>query len=136
MNRDLWRKRLRENPALVNAQFLAFAFPTWEELVAAIDAFVEGRRRSTKRAKSGRTRRSIQALARLFPSQADRDFARAADELALQNEKDVFFHAWWVDEMRRRERTLEAAVDSRWHRALSPAAAGLPQPLRAAEPAT
>ena len=117
VNRDLLAKRMRENPALVNAQFLAFAFPTWDELVAAIDAFTKADG-DPKRAKSGENAAVFKLLARSFPSKADRDFARTLSN-ALQNEKDVFFHAWWVDEMRRREHTLEA-VDSTWRRVLFP----------------
>ncbi|MFI5244981.1 MAG: hypothetical protein ACHQQR_07125 [Gemmatimonadales bacterium] len=117
VNHDLLAKRLRENPALVNAQFLAFAFPTWEELVAAVDDFTktEG---DPKKAKSKEGVAVFTLLSRTFPSKADRDFARTLAN-ALQNEKDVFFHAWWVDEMRRRDRTL-AAVDSTWHREFRP----------------
>lgn len=117
VNRDLLVKRMRENPALVNAQFLAFSFPTWEDLVAAIDAFAKADG-DPRLAKSREIAAVFPLLARTFPSKADRDFARTLTNV-LQNEKDVFFHAWWVEEMRRRERTL-AAVDSTWHRVLHP----------------
>ena len=117
VNRDALARRLRENPALVNAQFLAFSFPAWDELVTTIDAFVKADG-DPKKAKSKESAAAFPVLARLFPSKADRDFARTLMN-ALQNEKDVFFHAWWVGEMRRRERTL-AAVDSAWQRGLRP----------------
>ena len=117
VNHDALAKRLRENPALVNAQFLAFSFPTWEELVATIDAFVKADG-DPKKAKSRESAAVFTTLARLFPAKADRDFARSFTN-ALQNEKDVFFHAWWVEEMRRRERTLEA-VDLIWQGELRP----------------
>jgi hypothetical protein len=110
-------QRVRENPALVTAQFLAFSFPTWEELAATIDAFVKADG-DPKKAKSKEGAAVFSMLARVFPAKADRDFARTFTN-ALQNEKDVFFHAWWVDEMRSRERTL-AAVDSIWQRELRP----------------
>jgi hypothetical protein len=117
VNRDALAKRLRENPALINAQFLVFSFPTWEELVAGVDAF-EKADGDPKRAKSKESAAMIAALARLFPTKADRDFARTFTN-SLQNEKDVFFHAWWVDEMRRRERTL-ASVDAIWQSEMRP----------------
>jgi hypothetical protein len=117
VSRNVLMKRMRENPALVNAQFLAFAFPTWEELAAAIDAFAKADG-DPKKAKSRESAAVFPVLARTFPSKADRDFARTLTNV-LQNEKDVFFHAWWVEEMRRRDRTL-AAVDSTWHRGLRP----------------
>jgi hypothetical protein len=117
VNRNALAKRLRENPALINAQFLVFSFQNWEELVAAIDAFVKADG-DPKRAKSSHDAAAFTALGRLFPTQADRDFVRMLTN-SLQNEKDVFFHAWWVEEMRRRERTL-AAVDSVWQREMLP----------------
>jgi hypothetical protein len=117
VNRDALAKRLRENPALINAQFLAFSFETWDDLVATVDRFVKADG-DPKRAKSKQDAAAITALGRLFPTQADRDFARMFTN-ALQNEKDVFFHAWWVDQMRRREATL-AAVDSIWQREMLP----------------
>src|SRR6266481_8528456 len=41
VNHDALAKRLRDNPTLVNAQFLPFSFDTWEALVTTIDAFVK-----------------------------------------------------------------------------------------------
>jgi hypothetical protein len=117
VNHDALAKRMRENPALVNAQFLAFSFPTWDELVATIDAFVKADG-DPKKAKSKEGVVVFSNLARLFPAKADRDFVRIFTN-ALENEKNLFFHAWWVDEMRRRERTL-AAVDLIWQGDLRP----------------
>lgn len=117
VNHDALAKRLRENPALVNAQFLVFSFESWEALVAAIDAFVKADG-DLKKAKSKESAAAFASLARLFPAKADREFIRVLTN-ALQNEKDVFFHLWWVDEMRRRERTL-AAVELIWQAELRP----------------
>lgn len=117
VNHDALAKRLRENPALINAQFLAFSFENWDDLVTAVDAFVKADG-DPKRARSREDAAMFTALARLFPTQPDRDFARMLTN-SLQNEKDVFFHSWWVDEMRRREATL-AAVDSIWQREMLP----------------
>jgi hypothetical protein len=117
VNHDALAKRLRENPALVNAQFLVFSFESWEGLVAAADAFVKADG-EPKKAKSKESAAAFTNLARLFPARADREFLRVLTN-ALQNEKDVFFHLWWVDEMRRRERTL-AAVDLIWQAELRP----------------
>jgi hypothetical protein len=117
VNHDALAKRLRENPALHNAEFVALSFPAWEELVATIDAFVKADG-DPRKAKTRENAAAFAALARLFPAKADRDFARTLTN-SLQNERDVFFHSWWVDEMRRRDRTL-AAVDSLWERELHP----------------
>jgi hypothetical protein len=117
VNHAALAKRLRENPALINAQFLAFSFEDWDDLVATVDAFVKTGG-DPKRARSKEEAAAFAGLARLFPAQADRDFARMLTN-SLQNERDVFFHAWWVNEMRRREATL-AAVDSIWQREILP----------------
>jgi hypothetical protein len=117
VNHDALAKRLRENPTLVNAQFLPFAFRNWEDLVAAVDAFVRADG-DPRKAKSKEQAAMFAMLAHDFPAKEDRDFARLLTN-SLQNEKDVFFHLWWVEEMRLRERTL-AAVDSVWSRALHP----------------
>lgn len=117
VNHDALAKRLRENPALVNAQFLVLSFATWEELVAAVDAFVKADG-DPRRAKSRENAAMFSTLAHAFPTKADRDFARMLTN-SLQNEKDLFFHIWWVDEMRRRERTL-AAVEFAWQNDLRP----------------
>jgi hypothetical protein len=117
VNHDALAKRLRENPSLVNAQFIVFSFQSWDELVAAIDAFTKADG-DPKKARTKEMSVLIANLARIFPSKADRDFARTFTK-ALQNEKEVFFHAWWVDEMRRRERTL-AAVEAIWRSELFP----------------
>jgi hypothetical protein len=111
VNHDALAKLLRENPTLINAQFLAFEFTSWDDLVAAVDAFVKANG-DQKRAKSRDEAAMFAELARLFPTPAGREFARMFTN-SLQNEKDVFFHAWWVNEMRRRAATL-AAVDSVW----------------------
>ena len=130
VNHDALAKHLRENPALINAQFLAFAFTSWDDLVAAVDAFVKANG-DPKRARSREEAAEFAEMARLFPNAADRDFARMFTN-SLQNEKDVFFHAWWVDEMRRRAATL-AAVDSIWQAEMLPRLqgflnnAGMPQ---------
>ncbi len=71
-----------------------------------------------KKAKSKDAAAVFTSLARLFPTKADRDFAQMFTN-SLQNEKDVFFHAWWVGEIRRRESTI-AAVDSIWRREMYP----------------
>ena len=117
VHHDAFAKRLRENPALVNAQFIVFSFQSWDELVAAMDAFVKADG-DPKKARSKETSVLIANLARIFPAKADRDFARTFTN-ALQNEKDVFFHTWWVDEMRRRERTL-SAVEQIWQGEIRP----------------
>lgn len=117
VHHDALAKRLRENPALINAQFLPFSFASWEDLVATVDAFVKADG-DPKKARSKEAAIVFASLARIFPTKEDRDFARTFTN-SLQSEKDLFFHAWWVGEMRRREPTL-AAVDSIWRHQMYP----------------
>jgi hypothetical protein len=116
-NHDLLDQRLRENPGLVNAQFLPLYFSGWPEFEFAFDAFIKA---------DGNTRsispRDIQAQAALiaaaFPSKADRDFARRLFN-SLKSERDRFYHQWWVDETARRNAAL-TAVDTLWQRTVRP----------------
>jgi hypothetical protein len=117
VNHDMLAKRLRENPALVNAQFLALPFITWGEFAATIDAFAKADG-NPKKAKTREEGVFFGVFAKVFPAKADREFARVLAN-SLTNESALFFHSWWVNEMRRRENTL-AAIDSVWHRAMYP----------------
>jgi hypothetical protein len=117
VNRDVLAKRLRENPALINAQFLALTFLTWGEFAATIDAFVKADG-NPKKAKTREEGIMFEWLGKTFPAKADREFARVLTN-SLTNESNLFFHTWWVNEMRRRESTL-AAIDSIWQRAMYP----------------
>jgi hypothetical protein len=116
-NRDALAARLRANPALVNAQFLALSFGNWESMAEAIDAFLKADG-NPRQARDQRTAAEIAAMAAAFPSREDRDFARRMRN-ALASERDRFFHQWWVDEMRRRDAALQA-VDSAWQREYRP----------------
>ena len=85
VNHDALARRLRENPALHNAEFLVLSFPKWDELVATIDAFVKADG-DPRKAKSKESAAAFTALARLFPARADREFARTLTN-SLQDEK-------------------------------------------------
>jgi hypothetical protein len=113
-NRDVLAARLRANPALVNAQFLALYFASWTELDAALDAFVK----ANGTARGQQQDPAIALVAGVFPTAADRDFARRLLN-ALRDERERFFHTWWVAETRRRDPAL-AAVDSLWQREVRP----------------
>jgi len=53
VNRDALAKRLRENPSLINAQFLVFSFQNWDDLVAAVDAFMTWSSKDAPLAETG-----------------------------------------------------------------------------------
>ena len=107
-NRDALAARLRANPGLISAQFLALYFGSWPELSEAMDSFL--RNAESSRPAPGRGPAALIAAA--FRSKEDRDFARRF-VTALRNEQEKFHHLWWLAETRRRERTL-AVVDSLW----------------------
>lgn len=117
VNHDMLAKRLRENPALVNAQFLVLPFVTWGEFAATIDEFAKADG-NPKKAKTREQAFFFEIFGKVFPAKADREFARVLAN-SLTNESDLFYHVWWVNEMRRRENTL-AAIDSIWHRVMYP----------------
>jgi hypothetical protein len=117
VNHDVLANRLRENPALINAQFLPLTFSTWGEFAATMDAFAKADG-NPKKAKTREEGIFFEWLGKVFPAKADREFARVLVN-SLTNESDLFYHVWWVNEMRRRENTL-AAVDSIWHRVMYP----------------
>ncbi len=110
-NHDGLARRLKANPALVNAQFLVLSFGSWAELEGSLDLFLkaDGASRS---ARSQEEAALIAGLAATFPSREDRDFARRLQN-SLRNERDKFYHAWWLAETRRRDAVFEA-VDSLW----------------------
>ncbi len=106
------------HPGLVGAQFLALYFGSWEEMTRAFDYFFRAAD-DPRRSVSREVAEIIGFLAQYFPQPADRDFARRFIA-ALQGERDLFFHDWWLAERRDREPSL-AAVDSLWQRHWRPA---------------
>lgn len=116
--RDRLRLRLAANPALaINAQFVALAFGSWEELRAAADAFVQAGG-DPRRARDQQAAQAIAFLAGVFPTTADREFLRVY-AAALQDERDKFFHQDWLAVQRDRAAAL-AAADSVWQRRVRP----------------
>ena len=107
-NRELLAARLRANPGLLNAQFLALYFGSWPELNEAMDRFLKDDGNARRVPGEGPTA----LLAAAFPAKDDRAFARRFVN-ALRNEQEKFYHLWWLAETRRRERTL-AVIDSLW----------------------
>jgi hypothetical protein len=116
--RDRLRARLAANPALgLNAQFLALAFGSWEELRGAAEAFVSAGG-DPRRARDQRTAAAIQFLAGTFPQPADREWLRVFVG-ALQDERDKVYRQEWLALQRDRAGAL-AAADSVWQRQVRP----------------
>jgi hypothetical protein len=116
-NRDLLAQRLRENAGLVNAQFLPLYFSGWPEFEFAFDAFIKADG-NPRNVSPREVQEQVALIAAVFPAKADRDFARRFFN-SLKNERDRFYHEWWVAESKRRRAAL-AAVDSLWQRSVRP----------------
>jgi hypothetical protein len=92
-NRDSLAARLASTPALQNAQFVVFSFPTWESLANAIDVFfrVEG---DPRRTSDQTTAAEVNFLASQFPSAADRTWLRRFYD-GLVDERRAFYQGYW-----------------------------------------
>lgn len=117
-HRDSLRRRLAGNPDLVNAQFAALYFGSWQDMKEGFRWFemTEG---NPRRASSEYQARIIAFYANLFPTPNDRVFAKRLFE-ALEDEHAKWWRAWWTGEQRARARRL-AQVDSQWRATWRPA---------------
>ena len=116
-NRDALLERLRENPALVNGQFVPLYFATWDELRTAAQAFLDADG-DPRRARSQAAARQVAFFAGSFPAAADREWLRLF-LLALESERTRFYDAWWTAEQQRRLGIYQA-IDSLWRSTYRP----------------
>lgn len=117
-NRENLARTVAAQPALLNAQFIALYFGSWEEMLRGFGIFqaAEG---DPRRARDPDAQAIIAFLAQQFPLPADRDFARRL-LLGITSERDRFHHAWWLEEQRERTAAL-AESDRLWQTAWRPA---------------
>lgn len=109
---------LRERPALEGAQFLALYFGSWEELQRALTYFLRAEG-DPQNASNPEVRAIVTFLAQQFPRREDREWVRRY-AAALESERALFHHAWWVEQQRARQGGL-AAADSLWQARWRPA---------------
>ena len=110
--RDRLRARFAVSPQLaLNAQFIPFAFPSWETLRRAIDLFLQSGG-DPQRAGDQQTAQAIAFLAGTFPTAADREWLRVFAG-ALDDEYARFYRDHWAATRRDRAATI-AAVESAW----------------------
>ena len=105
------RARLVANPAMVNAQFVALYFESWDELRRAIDLFLQ----LGGDPRAAGDRRSVEAVATMaayFPTAADRDWLQEFIG-ALDEEREHFFAQYWRSEQRRLGPAFDRA-DALW----------------------
>ena len=94
VNRDRLRARYATNRELVNAQFLAMRFGSWEDLRQAIDLFLRAEG-DPGRAGDRLAQEIIATFAQTFSTAADREWLRLF-ALSLNDENERFFASWWT----------------------------------------
>ncbi len=110
-NRAELAQRLASTPALQNAQFIPFSFPTWDALTRAIDVFLRAEG-DPRRASDQTTAAEIAFLAAQFPTPADRTWLRRFHD-GLVDERNAFYQTFWTTTQREREE-VTATVDGLW----------------------
>lgn len=108
---DDLRARLAANPSLVNAQFVALYYDSWDALYRGAAAFVRADG-DARRAGDSRTAQDIATFAAYFPASADREWLEKFVE-ALADERTRFFGRFWRDEQRRLGPVFDRA-DAQW----------------------
>ncbi|HWE41987.1 MAG TPA: hypothetical protein VG432_05740 [Gemmatimonadaceae bacterium] len=116
-NRDRLVTRFAVNRNLVGAQFVALYFGSWDDLQKGIALFLQAQG-DVGRARDPQQQAVIAFFAASFSSQADRDWLELF-ATSLADERDKFYHEYWVNEQRRRGPVL-AAVDSLWQKTYRP----------------
>ena len=110
-NTSRLRDRFAINQQLVNAQFVAQYFGSFDELAQAMDIFQ--RAEGNPRAASDReTAELIALLAGYFPQPVDRDWAKLFVQ-SLRDENNRFYRAYWDQQQRERAPVL-TAVSNQW----------------------
>ncbi|HUF28621.1 MAG TPA: hypothetical protein VMM18_16700 [Gemmatimonadaceae bacterium] len=111
-NRDRLEPRLVSTPAMVNAQFLALYFGSWEDMTRSIDLTlqVEG---DVRRIAEPALQRAVAVVHAYFPTAADREWLRIY-MMSLRDERDRFWRQWWLQEQQQRQTAL-ARLDTLWH---------------------
>jgi hypothetical protein len=111
LNAERLTARLVANPALVNGQFVALYFQSFDDVRRAVDLFirVEGEPRA---AGSQEGAFYVALLAGSFPSAADREWLRVFVQ-SLTEENDRFYRQYWTGGQRTHAPAL-AAVEGLW----------------------
>ena len=105
------KARLTANPGLVNAQFLALYFDSFDEMASAMDAF-NRTNGNPQAASSQQMAETIALLAGYFPGAADRDWARLFVQ-SLGDENTRFYRGYW-DQQQRERAPVFTAVNTLW----------------------
>ncbi len=110
-NRQELATRLANTPALQNAQFLVFSFPTWDALAQSIELFLRAEG-NPQRATDQQSAAVIGFLGAQFPTPADRTWLRKFFD-GVTDERKNFYTNYWTTTMRERN-TVLVQVTSLW----------------------
>ena len=117
-NRERLRARFATNRLLpIQGQFLALYFDNWDDVVRAAEVFLQAEG-NPQRANDQQTAAAIALFAQTLPAAADREWLRLFMQ-SLDDERQKYYHGYWLSEQRARDATL-AALDSSWHRVHRP----------------
>jgi hypothetical protein len=94
VNRERLRARYSTNRALLNGQFLAMRFGSWEDLRQAIDLFLRAEG-DPGRAGDRLAQEIIATFAQTYSTAADREWLRLF-ALSLNDENERFYRSWWT----------------------------------------
>ena len=116
-NRSQLAARIRTNPNLVNAQFLALYFGSWADMKTAAQHFIETQG-DPNRARDQAIQAVVAFLAQNFPSAADREWFRLF-VTSLDDESTDFFHTYWVQQNSARTGVVDA-LNTQWQQTYYP----------------
>jgi hypothetical protein len=112
-NRERLSARFVANPALVNGQFAALYFSSFQEMQQVVGQFVQAQ--GDGRTTNDPTLRGFYSVLNAsFPAPADRDWLRLFVQ-SLQDESRRFYTDYWAAEQRARRGVVQA-FDSLWER--------------------
>ena len=103
--------RLRQNPALASAHFVALYFSTWDDLRRGTERFLRANG-NVRSAGDQETLRMYATFNTYFPSAADRDWLRLFVE-SLDDERARFFRGWWSQQQSARA-SGRGALEQLW----------------------
>jgi hypothetical protein len=112
-NADKLSARFLANPSLVNGQFAAFYFSSFQQIQQVTDLFLQtgGNPNATD---SPEVRQLFGVLNNTFGSPADRDWLRLFVQ-CLADENNQFYQTYWTNEQATRA-AIRQSVDSLWQR--------------------
>ncbi|MBA3891598.1 MAG: hypothetical protein H0X64_13820 [Gemmatimonadaceae bacterium] len=113
VDRERLAARMTANPALVNGQFLAMYFASFEDLQRVVETTI--RLQGDVRGAPDQQMAQYMALVNAtFPTAADRDWLRTFMQ-AITGERRLFYRDYWAAEQSRRA-DARAAVAAAWSR--------------------